>query len=274
MVARFGHHLGLRYNVGEENGLKPDQIKAIATYIGTLDAYDHPVGSHSSHKLEKQHEQFEPLFGFKDFHGIWYQLHLEHHTEVIGWRNQSAKAGHKWVISDDETWPIDENQIDRAESYAWQVLTAGGEGMDLYIGYKDPSYNDIGLEDFSRMKKTLDYVISPAALLSLPQVNQHLPQMAAADGLVGNQGTNEPPFCFAKEGSVYLVYHKRGSDIRLDLSNQSGAFSVKWWNPRKGDGGGLQDGSIQKISGGDTHSLGNPPNDPDSSWAALVLLTN
>ena len=254
--------------------MKTDQIKAIATYLSTLDAYDHPVGSHSFHQLEKQHQQFEPLLGFKDFHGVWYQLHKEHHTEVIGWREKSAKAGHKWVVADDETWPIDENQIDRAESYAWQVMTAGGEGMDLYIGYKDPSYNDIGLEDFSRMKKTLDYVISPAALLSLPQVNKHLPQMTSADGLVGNQGKNEPPFCFAKEGSVYIVYHKKGSDIRLDLSKQSGTFAVKWWNPRKSDGGGLQDGSIQKISGGDTRSLGNPPSDPGLSWAALVLSTN
>jgi len=174
----------------------------------------------------------------------------------------------------DESWPIDEKQIDRAESYAWQVLTAGGEGMDLYIGYNDPSYSDIGLEDFSRMRKTLDYVISPAALFTLPEVNKHLPQMAATDGLVGNQGKNEPPFCFAKEGSIYIVYHKIGSDIRLDLSKQSGTFAVKWWNPRKSDGGGLQDGSIKKISGGDTRSLGNPPSDPGSSWAALVLLAN
>ena len=115
------------------------------------------------------------------------------------------KAGHKWVISEDESWPIDENQIDRAENYAWQVMTAGAEGMDLYIGYKDPSYNDIGLEDFSRTKNTLDYIISPAALLALPQVNKHLPKMASADSLVENEGKNEPPFCFAKEGSVYLV---------------------------------------------------------------------
>jgi hypothetical protein len=274
VVARFGHHLGLRYNVGEENGLKPDQIKAIATYLKTLDAYGHPVGSHSNHQLDKQHQQLEPLLGFKDFDGIWYQLHFEHHAEVVGWREKSAKAGRKWVVAADETWPIEENQTDRAESYAWKVMTAGGEGMDLYIGYKDPSYNDIGLEDFSRMKKTLDCVISPAALFSLPQVNQHLPQMVSADGLVGNQGKNEPPFCFAKEGSVYIVYHKRGGDIRLDLSKQSGTFAVKWWNPRNSDGGGLQGGSIQKISGGDTRSLGSPPSDPGSSWAALVLLTN
>jgi hypothetical protein len=273
IVARFGHHLGLRYNIGEENGLKPDQIKANATYLNTLDAYDHPVGSHSNHQLEKQHQQFEPLLGFKDFDGLWYQLHFEHHTEVIGWREKSAQAGHKWVVSADETWPIEENQVDRAESYAWQVITAGGEGMDLYIGYKDPTYNDVGLEDFSRMKKTLDYIISPAALLSLPQVNKHLPEMTSADGLVGNQGKNDPPFCYAKTGSIYIVYHKKGSDIKLDLSKQSGTFAVKWWNPRKSDGGGLQDGSIQKISGGEIRSLGNPPSAPGSSWAALVLLT-
>jgi hypothetical protein len=95
--------------------------------------------------------------------------------------------------------------------------------------------------------------------------------MAAADGLVGNPGNNEPPFCFAKDGIAYIVYHKNGSDIRLDLSKQSGTFVVKWWNPRKSDGGGLQDGSIQKISGGDIRSLGSPPSDPGSSWAVLVL---
>jgi hypothetical protein len=273
VVARFGHHLGLRYNIGEEHGLKTDQIKAIAAYLSTLDAYDHPVVSHSYHQLEKQHQQFEPLLGFKDFYGACYQLHFEHHTEVIHWRAASAKAGHKWLVAEDESWPIDDNQTDRAESYAWQVTTAGGEGMNLYVGYKDPSYNDIGLEDFSRMKPTLDYVISPARLLALPQVNQQLPQMTSADSLVGNQKTNDPPFCFAKAGSVYVIYHKKGSDLRLDLSQQSGTFSVKWWNPRKSDGGGLQDGSVTKISGGDIRSLGNPPSDPGSSWAALVLST-
>jgi hypothetical protein len=49
------------------------------------------------------------------FDGVCYQLHKEHHTEVIAWREKSAKAGHKWVVSEDESWPIDENQIDRAE---------------------------------------------------------------------------------------------------------------------------------------------------------------
>jgi hypothetical protein len=271
IVARFGHHLGLRYNIGEEHGLKTDQIKAIATCINGLDIYDHPVVSHSYAELEKQYQQFEPLLGFKDLHGACYQLHENHHAEVIGWRDKSAKAGHKWVVSDDESWPIDEDQTDRAESYAWQVVTAGGEGMDLYVGYKEASYNDIGLEDFSRMKKTLDYLVSPAALFSLPQVNKHLPWMTSGDRLVGNQGGKEPPFCFTKEGDVYVVYHKKGGDIRLNLSKETGSFSVKWWNPRKSDGGGLQDGSIRKITGGDIRSIGNPPTAHASSWAALII---
>jgi hypothetical protein len=274
IVARFSHKLGLRYNLGEEHGLKTDQIKASTTFLKALDAYDHPVVSHSYHQLEKQHQQFEPLLGFKDLDGACYQLHKEHHTEVIAWREKSAQAGHKWLVSEDESWPIDEHQLDRAESYAWAVMTAGGEGMNLYVGYKDPSYNDIGIEDFSRMRTTLDYVISPARLLALPQINPHLPQMASADGLVGNQGMNDPPFCFAKAGSVYVIYHKKGGDIRLDLSQQSGTFAVKWWSPRKSDGGGLQDGSVTRIAGGDIRSLGNPPSDPGSSWAALILPTN
>lgn len=273
IVARFGHKLGLRYNIGEEHGLKTDQIKASTTFLKAIDPYAHPVVSHSFAELEKQRAQFEALLGFQVFDGACYQLHKEHHTEVIAWREKSAQAGRKWVVAEDEAWPIDEGQIDRAESYAWAVMTAGGEGMNLYVGYKDASYNDIGIEDFSRMKETLDYVISPAALLSLPQVNPHLPQMASADGLVGNEGKNDPPFCFGKTGSLYVVYHKNGGDLRLDLSQQSGTFAVKWWNPRKSDGGGLQDGSVTKISGGDIRSLGNPPSDPGSSWAALVIST-
>jgi hypothetical protein len=273
IVARFGHKLALRYNIGEEHGLKTDQIKASTTFLKAIDPYDHPVVSHSFAELDKQRAQFEALLGFKDFDGACYQLHKEHHTEVIAWREKSAQAGRKWLVSEDEAWPIDENQIDRAESYAWAVMTAGGEGMNLYVGYKDPSYNDIGIEDFSRMKPTLDYVISPARLLALPQINPHLPQMAAADGLVGNKAKNDPPFCFAKPGNVYVIYHKKGSDIRLDLIQQSGTFAVKWWNPRRSDGDGLQDGSITKVSGGAVRSLGNPPSDPNASWAALVIST-
>lgn len=274
VVSRLGHHLGLRYNIGEEHGLKTDQIKASATFLSTLNAYGHPVVSHSFAELERQQQAFEPLLGFKDFHGVCYQLHEKHHTEVIKWREKSAEAGHKWIVSEDESWPIEEHMTDRAESYAWQVMTAGGEGMNVYTGYKDPSYNDIGLEDFSRMKKTLDRVISPAALLSLPQVNPHLPLLSPADRLVGNPGKNDPPFCFAKEGSLYVVYHKKGGDIRLDLSGQTGTFSVKWWDPRQSDGGGLRDGSISTISGGDVRPLGDPPSDPDLSWAAVILLAN
>jgi hypothetical protein len=109
-----------------------------------------------------------------------------------------------------------------------------------------PSYNDIGLEDFSRMKPTLDYVISPAALLSLPQINKHLPQMAASRWSGRKPGKNDPPFCFAKAGSVYIVYHKKGSDLRLDLSQQSGTFAGEMVESPKSDGGGLQDGSIHQ----------------------------
>jgi hypothetical protein len=56
-------------------------------------------------------------------------------------------------------------------------------------------------------------------------------------------------------------------------SRQSGTFAVQWWRPRKNDGGRLQDGSITRIPGGDVRSLGHPPSDPGSSWAALVLST-
>jgi Domain of unknown function (DUF5060) len=272
VIARFGHHLGLRYNIGEETGLKTEQIKANAKFLNTLDAYDHPVGIHSFAELDKQRGMYNALLGDQEFDGAWIQLHQEHHSEVMNWRAASAKAGHKWVVSDDESWPINEDQTERSESYGWQVMTAGGEGMNLYTGYKDPSYSDIGLEDFSRIKKTLDYLISPAALFRSSEINRLLPQMASADGLAGNKEKNSPPFCYAKPGAVYVLYHKKGGEMNLDLSQEKGTYVVKWWDPRKSDGGGLQDGSVKQLKGGAVQSLGEPPSEPQLSWAALVML--
>jgi len=47
LVARFGHHLAVLWNLGEENNTSDADRKAIAAYIRTLDPYDHPITVHT-----------------------------------------------------------------------------------------------------------------------------------------------------------------------------------------------------------------------------------
>ena len=92
--------------------------------------------------------------------------------------------------------------------------------------------------------------------------------MQSIDRLIGNGGSDNPPFCFAKEGEVYVIYREKGDDINLDLSNQPGDYFVKWYDPCKG--GDLQDGSLKKVTGGGNVSLGQAPRDKSKSWAIVV----
>ena len=52
IIARFGHHLALEWNLCEEYNLGfdfgPERIRAFADYVRAVDPYDHPVTVHSA----------------------------------------------------------------------------------------------------------------------------------------------------------------------------------------------------------------------------------
>lgn len=274
LIARLGFKLALRYNLGEEHGLSEEQMKANADYLFGLDPYGHPVGSHCSHKKPEHTAMYNSMLGYPNFHGAWMQLHDSYdiHNEIKSWIQKSDSAGQKWIVADDETWGISEDNISRAEEDIWAVMMAGGEGMNLYVAYHDSSYNDVSVEDFRRMHNTLRFMISARKLFSQTGVNKHLPHMTSSDNLVGNKAGVDAPFCYARPGKVYIVYSEKSNNIKLDLSSDLGNYTVKWWNPRETDGVGLQDGSVSSVTGGKICDPGYPPKDPEKSWA--LVLTN
>jgi len=272
MVARFSHHLGWRYNIGEEPTMSNEEVKKAAEVLRSLDPYGHPIGSHCSHKITKFTEMYNSLLGLDYFDGAWMQLHRNHHTEIADWCSKSADIGHKWIVGNDESWEIEPDATDRAEEYYWKTIMAGGEGMTQYLGYDINDISDITIEDFREIEATQTIMVNARKLLSMPAINKHLPFMKSEDGLIGNDGSDNPPFCFAKEGEVYIIYRGNGEDINLDLSNQPRDYLVKWYDPRKG--GNLQDGSVKKVMGGGNVSLGQAPSDNTKSWAIVVSLQN
>jgi Putative collagen-binding domain of a collagenase len=67
---------------------------------------------------------------------------------------------------------------------------------------------------------------------------------------------------------VYAVDLPNGGAANLNLTGYSGAFSVRWFNPR--EGGELHIGTVGSISGSTVQSIGLPPTQHSSHWVALV----
>ncbi len=260
LVARFGHHPALVWNLGEENTNTPEQRRAFADYLRGLDPYDHPIVIHTF--PSKRKEVYSDLLGYPLLDGPSLQLSdmRETHRETLKWVNRSREAGRPWFVCLDEIGPpsigvkpdAEDPDHDDVRRYAlWGNLMAGGAGCEWFF------QSDIGCEDWRSRDHMWDLT-----RIALEFFQQHLPftEMECEDGLVEGQGA----WCLAKPGEVYAVYLPQGGPATLAVPE--GAYSVHWYNPR--EGGPLIPGPVLRGSG--KKRLGNPPGNPEEDWVALV----
>jgi hypothetical protein len=147
----------------------------------------------------------------------------------------------------------------------WGNLMAGGAGVEYYFGYALPE-NDLLCEDFRSRDKSWDSC--RIALDFFRDESIPFAGMTSCDALIGNTKDDNSKFCFAKPGEIYLVYLPNGGTTDLDLSGTTGAFTVKWFNPRTG--GKLLNGSVSSVEGSRAVSLGNPPADTAEDWLIVI----
>ena len=147
----------------------------------------------------------------------------------------------------------------------WGNLMAGGAGCEYYFGYQFAE-NDIVCEDWRSRDQSWDYCRIAIGFFH----GNDIPfwEMKCMDELVGNADHGTSKFCFAKAGDTYLVYLPNGGTSNLDLADDFGDLTVRWFNPR--DGGPLATGSVTSVSGGKAVVLGMPPTDNREDW--LVVL--
>ncbi len=86
LIARFGHHNGVVWNLGEENVNTDAQRKAYADYIKGLDPYDHLVVVHTH--PNQQNSVYQPLLGHATFDGPSLQINAPR-GEVLKWLGAS-----------------------------------------------------------------------------------------------------------------------------------------------------------------------------------------
>jgi len=267
LIARFAHHLGVVWNLGEENTNTDAQRKAFCKYIRGLDPYGHPIVCHT---FPGQYDKvYTPLLGLAEFDGPSLQMGniRATHAETLKWVVRSALAGRRWFVCHDEAGPAntgvkpdkdDPDHDDIRSHVLWGNLMAGGAGCEWYFGYKF-AHNDLNCEDWRSRANMWDQTRH-----ALEFFQKHLPfwAMRAGDDLTAASDD----YCFYAEGKLYAIYLPRGGSTTLKLP--ANTYTVQWYNPRKG--GGLQDGSVKSIEGPGTPSIGEPPAEKDKDWVALV----
>ena len=278
LIARFGHHLGVTWNLGEENGpaewspigMTDQQKKDMAGYIRAVNPWPCNVVLHTHSDDAHQDAYLDPMLGTGTIDGPSMQVGIPArvHERILKWVDASEGAGERWVVNLDEIGPagkgvmpdaVDLNHDTIRKECLWGTLLAGGAGVEWYCGYRYEN-NDLNMEDFrSRERWWRQSTTATGFITDFP-----LEEMSCRDELVDAPGA----YCLAKEGELYLVYLPVGSPAPKLHVESADALNVSWFNPRTG--GELQQGSISAVQGSGDHVLGVPPSDQDRDWVAVV----
>lgn len=243
MVARFGHHNGLYWNISEEynENYSASDVRLFAEHLSMLDAYDRPLTVHH----QGDTGNWEPFVGNADFDLTSFQTARETQNDLaVAWFELANMTIPTLVLSFDETGRVDSGDRGIARQIVWSVYLGGANYEMLTAPLSD--YRDFG-EHFADMHRARTFIES------LPFY-----RMQPVNGLIaGGDG-----YLFARPGLVYAAYLPAGGQIAIDLSTTGSIFDVEWFNPRSG---GTQ--AAGETSGGATRSFTAPDN---GDWVLLL----
>ncbi|OAV43940.1 DUF5060 domain-containing protein [Lewinella sp. 4G2] len=285
LIARFGHHRALTWNLGEENGPNhwsetaqtTEQQRAMIAYLSENDPWKNHVVLHTHPSEDAFEEIYRPLLGNDGLTGLALQIGEPYtaHEVTQKWLKLSADAGAPWIMTLDEVGPwfrgldpdtgysyddgASNNQDSLRALTLWANLMAGGAGVEWYSGAKNEN-NDLNTETFRTRERAWEWTTHARRFFE-----EYLPfhKMESMDELVEGEA-----FCFAQPGEVYAVYLPFGDATSLDLRGDAvvgeGAVSLAWYNPREGVMG---EAVVVGVEGGQV--VLEAPGKGD--WAVLVL---
>jgi len=268
LVARFGHHPAIQWNLCEEYNLKvnfgPERIKAFAQYVQDVDPYDHPITVHHSSTLDKTWTAFlgDPRFTVGSF-----QVNEVNLVEI--WREKSVAAGLPLVIGMDEYYPdttSPENTDRHRKEYLWPIYFSGGN-VEFILS------DLLRTDDFRKWEELWTYTaIARRFMESLPfwemEPADHL---LTGSAIFAGENNQLPGQVFAKVGETYAVYLPVSEQTgTLDLTGVEGAFTKRWFNPRKGE----YVGEPETVNAGAAVALGGAPDKPEQDWVLLLTRGN
>ncbi|WP_299437832.1 carbohydrate-binding protein [uncultured Aquimarina sp.] len=237
LIARFGHHLALNWNLTEETTIPDNVVKSTASYIKQQDPYDHNIVIHTY--PGQQDQRYNPLLGNNsELTGASIQTDKSKvHNDIKRWLEKSKNAGKKWVVANDEQGNaqigVDQDGKDDKlvrHQVLWGTLMAGGAGVEYYYGYSTGQTDLTAQNHRSRDGKYSD--ASRALLFFNSYLQDNLTTMVSSDGVTSDNND----YVLAKAGEVYAIYRPNGGSTGLSLPSGNGEYNVQWYNPRGGNG--------------------------------------
>lgn len=266
LIARYGHHLALNWNMGEENTQTDAQRIGMAQYFADNDPYKHLVVIHTY--PNDKGKVYNPLLGNKStYTGASLQTgnatYNELHGDVKEWVSNSAQAGKKWVIALDEPGnasigiDTDPDDIDLVRhKVLWATFMGGGCGVEYYYGYQS-GCSDLDCEDHRTRDKK--YTDAAHALAFFQKYFQpYLPNVVSDDAATSD---NNDYVLKATNNSAWVVYRPSGDETTIDLPN--GNWQLAWYNPRNG--------SMMQSTAMSGNTLSAPDN---NDWVAFITNGN
>ena len=273
MVARFGHHNGVIWNLGEETTNSAGQLRAHSAYLKAVDPYDHPVALHT---YPSQHDRYEAHEGEPTLDVLSFQTSaadglpdLDRYLggaeragrAVVAFLDEPGNASVGLAAEGDAGWQANHAAL---RVTLWRSYTEGASGAEWYFGYRTAggTGGDLAVEDFSTRESAFGWAAAARAFFEpLP-----LGRMGEGDHLTS--GTTGADHVLADPGEVYAIYLPGGGTATLDLKGHGGRFDVAWFDPLGGEG--FVDGTVTTVAGGSAVSIGRAPYESGREWAVLV----
>jgi chitodextrinase len=269
LIARFGHHAAIQWNLSEEYEYKyawsSTLVKKFAQRIRDLDPFDRPLTVHNQANPDTT---WAPFVGDSRFTLTSFQYSggdAGKGDEVEEWRHRTMAAGHPIPIMMDELKPIQSgNQALMRREVLWPTLLSGG-GIEFYMSGIGASMNNF--RDFDNIWKWGGYarkfMQDQLPFWEMESYTLSGDTRSSMDNLASNASAQ----VFAKAGEVYAVYLPSASSPgTLDLRGVSGAFRQLWFNPRSGQ----LEGACRNLNAGSQVSLGTAPSGASEDWALVV----
>ncbi|MEL6591045.1 MAG: DUF5060 domain-containing protein [Bacteroidota bacterium] len=277
LMARFGHHLALNWNIGEENGMwmkqeitpwqTTTQRLACAQYFYNHDPYRHHVVIHNG-------QQFYDLLGPESkYTGLSIQTNREDfanvHKAVLRWRGLAKAAKKVWANSVDEPGDhryslvpdkINAEHNNARQNALWGALMAGAWGIEWYFGYEH-EHSDLTCEDWRSRDKMWDQC--RYALQFFSQNDIPYWEMEPMDQL-----TEADDFILAMGKEQFVIYQKMGPKEKSVLPGLSGKYLLRWFNPRTGEFAQKE----QRLMAKGNLKIASPPTEDEKDWVVWVQL--
>ncbi len=274
IIARFGHHNAIVWNICEEYNLGLDlgsgRVLEWAEFIKSVDPYGRPVTVHNAGNPNNPNSgPWAPFIGQDNID----LTSLQNARQNTGWsdvveayRTASDAAGKPIPVMIDEpgspTRDFNDDFDAFRKSIIWPVLLSGGGG-EWFINNRDQSLEDF--REFDQLWRETGH--------TLTFINTYLPidLMEPDDTIISGANAGfDGPQAMAIEGEIYALYIPAGGDVSIDLGAASETFDVRWYDPCAG--GALQTGSVESVSGPGAVAIGQPPSTPADDWAVLLTL--